>query len=131
MARIVRKKPFVRRRPCQFCLDRQNPIDYIDYKDDLLLSKMVNMQGKILSSRITGTCAKHQRAVALAVKRARYVAILPYIGSIKREKVDNAQDNVAKREIKVENKEENVEIKANSEESKPRKTTKKVTKEVK
>ena len=42
----------------------------------------VNLQGKILSSRITGTCAKHQRAVSLAIKRARYVGILPYVGPL-------------------------------------------------
>ncbi|AZZ65274.1 30S ribosomal protein S18 [Metamycoplasma phocicerebrale] len=84
MARIVRKKPFIRKRPCQFCLSK-NPVVYVDYKNEELLSKLVNQQGKILSSRITGTCAKHQRAVALAIKRARLVAILPYIGTIKKE----------------------------------------------
>ncbi|MBN4089418.1 30S ribosomal protein S18 [Mycoplasma enhydrae] len=84
MARIVRKKPFVRRRPCQFCLSK-SPVVYVDYKNEELLSKLVNQQGKILSSRITGTCAKHQRAVSLAIKRARLVAILPYIGTVKKE----------------------------------------------
>ncbi|RMA77428.1 small subunit ribosomal protein S18 [Metamycoplasma subdolum] len=85
MARIVRKKPFVRRRPCQFCSPK-NTLEKIDYKDEATLSKLVNLQGKILSSRITGTCAKHQRAVSLAIKRARFVAILPYIGSIRKDK---------------------------------------------
>jgi hypothetical protein len=84
MARIVRKKPFIRKRPCQFCLSKE-PVVYIDYKNEEVLSKLVNLQGKILSSRITGTCAKHQRAVALAIKRARFVGILPYIGLVKRE----------------------------------------------
>lgn len=81
MARVVPKKLFVRKRPCQFCLSK-NPSNYIDYKDENVFIKLINMQGKILSSRITGTCAKHQRAVSLAIKRARYVAILPYIGML-------------------------------------------------
>lgn len=85
MARIVRKKPFIRKRPCQFCLSK-SPVNYVDYKNEEVLSKLVNLQGKILSSRITGTCAKHQRAVSLAIKRARFVAILPYMGTVKREK---------------------------------------------
>ncbi|WP_027122752.1 30S ribosomal protein S18 [Metamycoplasma spumans] len=85
MARIVRKKPFIRKRPCQFCLSK-SPVTYVDYKNEEVLSKLVNLQGKILSSRITGTCAKHQRAVSLAIKRARFVAILPYLGTVKREK---------------------------------------------
>ncbi|BAQ54419.1 30S ribosomal protein S18 [Mycoplasmopsis arginini] len=84
MARIVRKKLFVRKRPCQFCSSK-SPVTYVDYKNEELLSKLVNLQGRIISSRITGTCAKHQRAVALAIKRARLVAILPYIGPVKRE----------------------------------------------
>lgn len=94
MARIVRKKPFIRKRPCQFCIS-EHPIAYVDYKNEEILANLVNQQGKILSSRITGTCAKHQRAVALAIKRARFVAILPYIGSIKK-------DRTAKKDNKVE-----------------------------
>ena len=66
------------------------------------------MQGKILSSRITGTCAKHQRAVSLAIKRARYVAILPYIGMLPK-KVEEKRnfierDHAAKQEIAKESK---------------------------
>lgn len=76
------RKLFVRRRPCQFCLNRNSLNNYIDYKDESVLVKLVNLQGKILSSRITGTCAKHQRAVSLAIKRARYVGILPYVGPL-------------------------------------------------
>ncbi|PZV99930.1 30S ribosomal protein S18 [Metamycoplasma auris] len=97
MARIVRKKLFVRKRPCQFCLNK-SPVVYVDYKNEELLSKLVNQQGKIISSRITGTCAKHQRAVALAIKRARTVAILPYIGSVKKEFVK--KDVATTKEIK-------------------------------
>ncbi|AWX69447.1 30S ribosomal protein S18 [[Mycoplasma] anseris] len=113
MARVVHKKLFIRRRPCQFCLSKQ-PIVYVDYKNEQLLSKLVNMQGKILSSRITGTCAKHQRAVSLAIKRARYVAILPYLGTVKKDK--DEQPKIAK-EVVVEQNEEAVE-------SKPRRTRK-------
>ena len=76
------RKLFVRRRPCQFCLNRNSANNYIDYKDESVLIKLVNLQGKILSSRITGTCAKHQRAVSLAIKRARYVGILSYVGPL-------------------------------------------------
>ena len=102
MARVVPKKLFVRKRPCQFCLSK-NPSNYIDYKDENVFIKLINMQGKILSSRITGTCAKHQRAVSLAIKRARYVAILPYIGMLPK-KVEEKRnfierDHVAKQEI--------------------------------
>ncbi|QJG66810.1 30S ribosomal protein S18 [Mycoplasma phocoenae] len=80
MARTVAKKPFVRRRPCQFCLNNQQ---YIDYKDQETLQNFVNQHGKILSSRITGTCARHQRGLTTAIKRARIVAILPFIGNTK------------------------------------------------
>ncbi|AWX42512.1 ribosomal protein S18 [Metamycoplasma cloacale] len=104
MARVVHKKPFVRRRPCQFCLSK-SPVVYVDYKNDALLSKLVNMQGKILSSRITGTCAKHQRAVSLAIKRARYVAILPYIGTIARKEDDKPRKSFKKEEV-LDNKKE-------------------------
>lgn len=107
MARVVPKKLFVRKRPCQFCLSK-NPSNYIDYKDENVFIKLINMQGKILSSRITGTCAKHQRAVSLAIKRARYVAILPYIGMLPK-KVEEKRnfierDHDAKQEIAKESK---------------------------
>ena len=96
MARVVPKKLFVRKRPCQFCLSK-NPSNYIDYKDENVFIKLINMQGKILSSRITGTCAKHQRAVSLAIKRARYVAIEEKRNFIER-------DHAAKQEIAKESK---------------------------
>ena len=109
MGRVVPKKLFVRKRPCQFCLSK-NPSNYIDYKDENVFIKLINMQGKILSSRITGTCAKHQRAVSLAIKRARYVAILPYIGMLPK-KVEEKRnfiehDHAAKQEIAKESKNE-------------------------
>ena len=65
-----------RKKVCQFCADKSLKIDY---KDTDTLKKYVTERGKILPKRITGTCAMHQRAVTTAVKRARIVALLPYI----------------------------------------------------
>ena len=64
------------RKVCAFCADK---IDQIDYKDTARLRKCISERAKILPRRITGTCAKHQRQVAIAIKRARQVALLPYI----------------------------------------------------
>jgi small subunit ribosomal protein S18 len=70
------KKVFFRRRKvCKFCADK---IPYIDYKDVKLLSGFVPERGKILPRRISGTCARHQRPLQQAIKRARHVALLPY-----------------------------------------------------
>lgn len=65
-----------RRKVCQFCADK---IEHIDYKDIGRLRKCISERAKILPRRITGTCAKHQRQLTVAVKRARHVALLPYI----------------------------------------------------
>ena len=65
-----------RKKVCQFCADKT---ETIDYKDVEKLKKYVTERGKILPKRITGTCAIHQRAVTTAIKRARIVALLPYI----------------------------------------------------
>lgn len=64
-----------RRRVCSFCVDK---VDYIDYKKFDLLSTYITAHGKIYSRRRTGTCAKHQRRLAMAIKRARFLALLPY-----------------------------------------------------
>ena len=64
-----------RRKVCQFCADKSI---IIDYKDVDRLQNFVTERGKILPRRITGTCAKHQRQITTAVKRARIVALLPY-----------------------------------------------------
>lgn len=71
-------RPFVRghRKVCAFCADK---IDQVDYKDIARLRKCVSERSKILPRRITGTCAKHQRQLTVAIKRARHVALLPYI----------------------------------------------------
>lgn len=64
-----------RKKVCQFCQDTNKKIDY---KDTDTLRHYVTERGKILPRRVTGTCAMHQRAVTLAVKRARIIALLPY-----------------------------------------------------
>ena len=64
-----------RRKVCQFCADKSI---VIDYKDVDRLKNFVTERGKILPKRVTGTCAKHQRQITTAVKRARVVALLPY-----------------------------------------------------
>lgn len=65
-----------RKKVCAFCADK---IDYVDYKDTRRLQKCVSERGKILPRRISGTCAKHQRQITLAIKRARHIALMPYI----------------------------------------------------
>jgi small subunit ribosomal protein S18 len=63
----------------KYCRFKKNGIRYIDYKDANFLLKFINDQGKILPRRITGTSLKYQRKVAQAVKRARHIALLPYV----------------------------------------------------
>ncbi|MTI30833.1 30S ribosomal protein S18 [Xanthovirga aplysinae] len=63
----------------KYCRFKKNGIKYIDYKDANFLLKFVNEQGKILPRRITGTSLKYQKKVAQAVKRARHIALLPYV----------------------------------------------------
>jgi len=63
----------------KYCRFKKNRIKYIDYKDPVFLRKFLNEQGKILPRRITGTSLKYQRKVATAVKRARHLALLPYV----------------------------------------------------
>ena len=64
-----------RRKVCTFCVDK---IQHIDYKDVLRLRRFTNERGKILPRRMSGTCAKHQRQLSVAIKRARTVALMPY-----------------------------------------------------
>lgn len=63
----------------KYCRFRKNRIKFIDYKDPNFLIKLVNEQGKIMPRRVTGTSMKYQRRVAQAVKRARHLALLPYV----------------------------------------------------
>ncbi|MBE6591176.1 MAG: 30S ribosomal protein S18 [Ruminococcaceae bacterium] len=65
-----------KKKVCAFCADK---VEFIDYKDAAKLRKFVSERSKILPRRITGTCAKHQRQLAIAIKRARQIALLPYI----------------------------------------------------
>ena len=70
------KKPMSRKKVCVFCVDK---IDTLDYKDVAKLRKYVTEKGKIVPRRMSGTCAKHQRVVTEAIKRAREMALLPYV----------------------------------------------------
>ncbi len=65
-----------RKKVCQFCVDK---VAYIDYKDTAKLRKFVSERSKILPRRTTGTCAMHQRELTEAIKRARQIALLPYV----------------------------------------------------
>ena len=71
--------PTVEIKKKKYCRFKKNQIKYIDYKDPEFLKKFVNEQGKILPRRITGTSLKYQRKVAKAIKRARHLALLPYV----------------------------------------------------
>ena len=64
-----------RKKVCYFCA---NHVDYIDYKDVELLKRYISEKGKILPRRVTGTCAKHQRTLTVAIKRARIMGLLPF-----------------------------------------------------
>lgn len=70
-----RKGVFRRRKVCRFCADK---IDTVDYKDVKFLQQYIVERSKILPRRISGTCAKHQRLVQQAIKRARHLALLPF-----------------------------------------------------
>ncbi len=77
-ARKQRKKGgFVRRKVCRFCADSSVEIDYKDAKGLRLFTTEI---GKLIPQRISGNCAKHQRQLAVAVKRARHIAIMPFAG---------------------------------------------------
>ncbi len=73
--REYRRRP--KRKVCSFCADKAT---YIDYKEINRLRRFVTERGKILPRRVSGNCARHQRAVAVAIKRARELAMLPYTG---------------------------------------------------
>ena len=64
------------RKVCQFCVDK---MDYIDYKDVARLRRFLSERAKILARRVTGACARHQRELTVAIKRARQIALLPYV----------------------------------------------------
>ncbi len=64
-----------RRKVCSFCVDK---VENLDYKDVAKLRRFISERGKILPRRVTGTCARHQRELTVAIKRARHIALLPF-----------------------------------------------------
>ena len=74
-----KRRIYHRRKVCRFCADRSLEIDY---KEPKSLGNFTTERGKIIPRRISGTCAKHQRKLTLAIKRARMIALLPYVGTL-------------------------------------------------
>jgi len=70
-----------RRRICRFCEEGEI---YVDYKDERKLRRFITEQGKIIPRRTSGTCARHQRQLKLAIKRARHLALLPFVAELSR-----------------------------------------------
>ena len=70
------KKRIFKKRPCRFCIDKIEKVDYLDYQK---FSKFITERGKIIPSRISGNCAKHQRQIARAIKKARILSLLPFV----------------------------------------------------
>ena len=73
-----KRKIYHRRKVCRFCADTSV---LIDYKQPKTLRYFITERGKVIPRRISGTCAKHQRKLTVAIKRARTIALLPYVGS--------------------------------------------------
>ena len=73
--RSTKKKSFFAQKICRFCMEK---INYIDFYDIKLLKPLISERGKIVPSRISGSCAKHQRKLTTAIKRARNIALLPF-----------------------------------------------------
>ena len=80
MSEELKQRPAQKRMPkkkvCQFCVEK---VQHIDYKDVARLRRFTSERGKILPRRMTGTCAKHQRQLSTAIKRARIIALMPYV----------------------------------------------------
>ncbi|MDR1700265.1 MAG: 30S ribosomal protein S18 [Lachnoclostridium sp.] len=72
-----KRAPRKRKKVCVFCAEKEKKV-VIDYKDVGKLKRYISERGKILPRRITGTCAKHQRALTMSIKRARHIALMPY-----------------------------------------------------
>jgi len=72
-----RRRPYMlRKKKCRFCTDKTLTIDYLDHQ---FLRRFTTERGKIIPSRISGSCARHQRKLTRAIKRARSIALLPYL----------------------------------------------------
>ena len=65
-----------KKRVCAFCADKTNSIDY---KDTIKLKRFISERSKILPRRVSGNCAKHQRALTIAIKRSRHIALIPFV----------------------------------------------------
>ena len=74
---MAKRKEFVKRKVCGFCIEK--PAAQIDYKSPVRLKKFMTEKGKMIPRRVSGNCAKHQRKLSLEIKRARQVALLPYV----------------------------------------------------
>ena len=72
------RKRLVRKRSCKFCAEK---VEGLDFRDTLRLAKFTSERGKILPRRISGNCARHQRDLSRAVKRARSIALMPYVAA--------------------------------------------------
>lgn len=70
------KKRIFKKRPCRFCMDKVEGLDYLDYQK---FQKFITERGKIVPSRISGNCARHQRQLAKAIKKARVMGLLPFV----------------------------------------------------
>ena len=79
MANEQRVRPRKRKKVCAFCVDK---VTSIDYKDTAKIRRYLSERGKILPRRTTGTCAAHQRDLTTAIKRARQIALLPYVAEL-------------------------------------------------
>jgi small subunit ribosomal protein S18 len=79
MALIKRRRGYRRQKVCKFCVDK---VGQVDYKDVRRLRSFVTDRGRIIPRRISGNCALHQRQLTLAVKRARNIALLPFVADI-------------------------------------------------
>ncbi len=77
MANVVQNKPYIQKRKkyCKFCAEKKEP----NYKDLEILMEFISERGKIVPKRISGTCAKHQRRLAVEIKKARQLALIPYV----------------------------------------------------
>lgn len=84
MQHLKKRKMFFRKKVCKFCTDQNLTIDY---KDPKSFRFFITERGKIIPRRISGTCAKHQRAITTAIKRARQLALLPYTTTLSAPKI--------------------------------------------
>jgi len=69
-------KKVYKKKPCKFCMEKAKSIDYLDYQK---FQRLITERGKIVPSRISGNCAKHQRQLARAIKKARVISLLPFV----------------------------------------------------